>query len=121
MTGTENRKEERRKHPRAKFQETVTVHKVIESSSGNVFEVQGNPIIVKAEDVSEGGIRLEIGETNSPTKILKLNFQLQKNKPVDVYTRLAWTGKGQCGLQFIVLDEEIRRMIQTYVSKKGGI
>jgi hypothetical protein len=112
---------ERRKHLRAKFSENVTIHRVIESSSGNVFEVQGNPIIVKAGDVSEGGIRVEIDNASAPTKILKLNFQIQKNKPIDVYTRLAWTENGNCGLQFIVLDDEIRQQIQDYVDKKGSI
>lgn len=120
MTGIKNTEEKRRFH-RAKFQETVTVHKVVESNSGNVFEVQGNPITVKAGDVSEGGIRLEIGEAEAPTKILKINFQIQKNQTIDVYTRLAWAQNGECGLQFIVLDEEIRQIIQNYVAKKASI
>lgn len=113
--------EERRKFPRAKFQDSVTINKVVESSSGNVFEVQGNPIIAKGGDVSEGGIRVEIGQANSPTKILKLNFKLQKDSSIDVYTRLVWSAEGECGLQFIVLDDEIRQQIKAYVEKKAGI
>jgi len=113
--------QERRRFPRAKFQDTVTIHKVVESSSGNVFEVQGNAIIAKGGDVSEGGIRVEIGSNNSPTKILKLNFKLQKDNTIDVYTRLVWNAKGECGLQFIVLDDEIRQQIKAYVDKKAGI
>jgi len=112
---------DRRKFPRAKFQDTVTVHKVVESSSGNVFEVQGNPIVGKGGDVSEGGIRIEIGKANSPTKILKLNFKLQKDSSIDVYTRLVWSAQGECGLQFIVLDDEIRQQIKAYVDKKASL
>ncbi len=108
---------ERRKYPRAKFQESVVVHSVVESKSGNVFEVQGNPLVVKAQDVSEGGIRLEVGNVATPNKIFKLNFQIQKDKPMDVYSKLAWNGHGQLGLQFIVADEEIRRMIRGFVEK----
>ena len=108
---------ERRKYPRAKFQETVVVHGVVESKSGNVFEVQGNPIVVKAADVSEGGIRLEIGNVNPPNKIFKLNFEIQKDKPVDVYSKMAWVQGSMIGLQFIVADAEIRKLIRMFVEK----
>ena len=108
---------ERRKYPRAKFQESVVVHNVVESKSGNVFEVQGNPLVVKAKDVSEGGIRLEVGNGSTLGKIFKLNFQIQKDKMVDVYSRLAWAGNGTYGLQFIVADEDIRRSIRGFVEK----
>ncbi len=112
-----NPKPERRKHPRAKFQETVVIHNVVESKSGNVFEVQGTPLMAKAQDVSEGGIRLEIGNTTTLNRIFKLNFQVQKDKSVDVYSKLAWASEGILGLQFIVADEEIRRMIRGFVEK----
>ncbi len=111
-------KNERRKFPRVKFDDQVTIHQVTESKSGNVFEVQGNPIVVKAQDVSEGGIRLELADSTGPSKILKVNFQIQKNKSVDVYTKLAWKSGDSCGLQFIVLDDETRKQIQSFVDKQ---
>jgi hypothetical protein len=117
MSQNSNKPPERRKYTRAKFQESVTVHQVAESKSGNVFEVQGNPVTAKAQDVSEGGMRLEIGDVNSPTKIFKLNFKLPKNGSVDVYTKLAWKSEGYCGLQFIVLDDESRKLIKSFVGK----
>ena len=117
MTSKSGNQPERRKYPRAKFQENVTVHKVIESKSGNVFEVQGQSINAKAKDVSEGGMQLEIGKSGPAGNILKLNFQIQKNEPLDVYTKIAWEADGHCGLQFIVVDEEIRRQIKAYVDK----
>ena len=70
---------EKRKHPRVKFHEKIKVHRVVESKSGNVFEVQGNPIITKAEDVSEGGIRLTLKSPPSGNPILKLNFKVKKD------------------------------------------
>ncbi len=117
MSQSNQSKSERRKYSRAKFQETVTLHNVVESKSGNVFEVLGTPIKVKAKDVSEGGIRLEVEMSPSASKIFKLNFQLQKNKTVDVYSKLAWASEGMFGLQFIVADEEIRKIIRHYVEK----
>ncbi|HJT24644.1 MAG TPA: PilZ domain-containing protein [bacterium] len=117
MNKTPSSSPERRKYPRVKFQESVVVHNVVESKSGNVFEVQGNPMVVKAQDVSEGGIRLEVGDGNPLGKIFKLNFQIQKGRSVDIYSRLAWAAEGMFGLQFIVADEEIRRNIRGLVEK----
>ena len=117
MNSKNSREPERRKFPRAKFNEEVTIHKVTESKSGNVFEVQGQSINAKAKDVSEGGIRVELEKSGSAGNILKLNFQIQKNQPLDVYTKIAWEADGYCGLQFIVVDEEIRKQIKAYVDK----
>jgi len=117
MSQTPQFKSERRKYPRAKFQQTVMVHNVIESKSGNVFEVQGNPIVAQARDLSEGGIRLDAGSGNPQGKIFKLNFQIQKDKTVDIYSKLAWAEGSLFGLQFIVADEQIRRYIRSFVEK----
>jgi len=117
MSSSFNGRNDRRKYNRAKFSEEVTVHKVTESKSGNVFEVQGKSLTVQAQDVSEGGIRLELADVDSPSKIFKLNFKLPKNGSVDVYSKLAWKDGQSCGLQFIVLDEESRKQIKGYVSK----
>src|SRR5580658_1195397 len=117
MSQSNRPKSERRKHSRVKFQETVTLHNVIESKSGNVFEVAGAPLKAKSKDVSEGGMRLEVEMSSSSSKIFKLNFQLQKNKTVDVYSKLAWASEGMFGLQFIVADEEIRKIIRQYVER----
>lgn len=108
---------ERRKYPRAKFQQSVVVRNVVESKSGNVFEVQGTPMMAQARDVSEGGIRLDVGNGNPKGKIFKLNFEIQKDKTVDVYSKLAWADGGLFGLQFIVADEQIRRYIRSFVEK----
>lgn len=110
-------KEDRRKHPRAKFEDQVQIHPVVESKSGNVFEVQGNPLIVKAFDLSEGGIRLELGIPKPPSHILKLNFRVHKDKTVDVYSKLAWVSDKYLGYKFIVEDDETRKAIRDFVEK----
>jgi PilZ domain len=110
-------KNERRKHPRAKFREKVTLYHVTESKSGNVFEVQGPPLTAKAQDLSEGGIRLEIQISPASSGIFKLNFQVGKDRSVDLYSKLAWAGNGFFGLQFLMADEEARRLINSYVGK----
>jgi hypothetical protein len=118
MSQSQTPKNERRKHSRTKFHEAVTIHNVVESKSGNVFEVSGVPVTATAKDVSEGGIRIEVEMSPSSSKIFKLNFKVQKDKVVDVYSKLAWTRGGSLGLQFIVADEELRRLIRQFVEKR---
>ncbi len=110
------RKDERRKHSRVRFLDQVQIHPVVESKSGNVLEVQGNPLTVKAVDLSEGGIRLELGIPKPPSHILKLNFRVNKDKTVDVYSKLAWNSEKHLGYQFIVVDEETRKAIRDFVN-----
>jgi hypothetical protein len=108
---------ERRKHSRARFDETITVYKVVESKSGNVYEILGNPLVVKAKDVSEGGIRLQFVNEDKDNKILKLSFQIPNDGKVEVCSKLVWAKEGHSGLEFIVLDEEVRRNIRDFVGK----
>lgn len=117
MTSNSKAGSERRKYRRAQFEGQVTVHPVIESKSGNVFEVQDKPVTVTANNISEGGIRVEGQVQPSKSQIFKLNFQIQKNKAVDVYSKLAWAAEGMVGLQFIVADEEMRKMIRSYIER----
>ena len=119
MSSNSSRGSERRKYPRAKFQETILAHWVVESKSGNVFEVQGNAVEVKAKDVSEGGIRVEVQDAAPFSKIMKLNFKLPKNGNVDVYTKLAWEVDGHCGLQFVCLEDDLRKHIKGFIEKAG--
>jgi hypothetical protein len=107
--------EEKRRHKRASFEETVDARQVTESKSGNVFEVQGSPLTVRSRNISEGGICLELGDKTKPHMILKLKFQVGKKKDVDVYAKVVWADQNLSGLQFIVLDDSIRKIIRHYV------
>lgn len=105
----------KRQHRRAGFKEVVKAHSVIESKSGNVFEVQGTPMIVRSRNISEGGLCLELGSEAKPRMILKLNFQVGKKREVDIYARVVWAEKNLSGLQFIVMDDAVRRVIRQLV------
>ncbi len=109
-------KSERRKHTRVKFHEKITVHDVLESKSGNVFEVNDLPHTVQSLNISEGGIRLELSDNHNPPSILKLKIDF-KDKSLDLYGKLIWKAQGLCGLQFLLLDEEVRNAIRGLVSK----
>ncbi len=110
--------EERRKQPRVKFAKPVQIYPVVESQSGNIFEVQKDFLTVKAVDLSEGGIRLELGIPKPPGHILKLNFDIQKDRSVTVYGKLCWSTGKFAGCKFIALEKETLQQIQDFVEKQ---
>jgi len=112
-------KEERREHTRVKFADQVQIYPVVESKSGNIFEVQNNPIAVKAVDLCEGGIRLELSFPKPPSQIFKLNFRIHKDKTVDVYGKTTWFSGKFLGCKFIALDAETRQVIRDFIEKAG--
>ena len=109
---------ERRHSTRVQYHEPITLQKVVESKSGNVFEVQGSPVTVEALNVSEGGIRIKTNGPDSLGKILKLNIPVEKDGTLDVFTRVAWSGNGTCGLEFMAMDEQIRKWVKGFSSQK---
>ncbi len=106
---------DKRQHKRSSFKESVNTHLVNESISGNVFEVQGTPIKVRSRNISEGGICLELGDAAKPQMILKLSFLVGQKKEVDVYAKVVWAEKQLSGLQFIVLDDTVRKAIRQMI------
>ena len=110
--------QEKRKHTRVKFEGEVTIHQVRQSVSENILEVDGEPIKVKLDDFSEAGLRLDLGDTQHPTEILKVKFSVKKFKTVDGYAKLTWKMGSNCGFRFIVLDKDSREQIENYIAKK---
>lgn len=106
---------DKRQHKRIPFRESVNTHKVLESRSGNVFEVEGTPMVVRSRNISEGGLCIELGNAVKPQMILKLNFHVDNKKEVDVYAKVVWADQSLTGLQFIVLDDAARKMIRQII------
>jgi c-di-GMP-binding flagellar brake protein YcgR len=108
----------KRKHNRIKFDGDISIHPVMQSVSGNILEVAQKAIKAKGGDISEGGIRLELGDTNSPNDIFKVHFKIQTSATVEAYAKLVWKSGHTCGLQFLVLDESSKEQIRNHVEKK---
>ena len=108
----------KRKHNRIKFDGDISIHPVMQSLSGNILEVTQKAIRAKGGDIREGGIRLELGDTNSPNDIFKVHFKIQSSESVEAYAKLVWKSGTTCGLQFLVLDESSREQIKNHVEKK---
>lgn len=107
----------RRKHPRAKFRNQIHAYPVRESKSGNIFEVQKDPLAVKTIDLSEAGIRLEWGISKPLNPILKIKIEVNNNESVDAFSRLVWSSEKFTGYKFILLDPGEEKSIRDFVNQ----
>jgi len=116
---TQNAKQpERRQSPRVPFKGQVSLQKIVESQSGNVFEVQGALELAQTLDLSENGMRLKV-EGNDPVgKLLKLNIPLPKDHSLDIFTKVAWQANGTCGLQFVAVGPQVRKWVRSITQGK---
>lgn len=110
---------EKRRYNRFEFQKSVQVFPVLPSKSGNIFEVQQNPLKVWANDISEGGLRLETSNSFNPNFLLKLNFEVEEEKLVEVFGKIIWTRDSHCGIRFMLADQEMRKGIRSFAKKKA--
>jgi hypothetical protein len=110
---------EKRKFNRYEFQKPVLVFPVLPSKSGNILEVEDHSLKSQASDISEGGLRLATSNGFKTDSILKLNFKVEKNQPVEVYGKIIWKQKEQCGVRFVLVDPQIRKGIRAIGKKKS--
>jgi hypothetical protein len=118
MTSQPGHVPERRQFPRVPFQGPVSLQKIIESKSGNVFEVQGGLEKAQTLDLSENGIRLKFEGTDPVGKLLKLNIPLPKDHSLDIFTKVAWQADGTCGLQFVAMGPQVRKWVKSVTQGK---
>ena len=109
------RRSEKRKHPRADLSVKVTLYPVSEGANG--LEVHDLGFEAKSCDISEGGINLELSDTDSLADILKIKIKMKKNY-VEMFAELVWQKNGNCGFQCIVLSDVDRAQISDYVQSR---
>jgi len=112
--------EEKRKFNRFEFQKTVQIFPVLPSKSGNIFEVHKKPIEAWANDISEGGLRLEAADSFEPNFLLKLNLELEEDRSVEVYGKIIWSRDSHCGVRFMMVDKQLRKGILAIATKKNS-
>jgi|SRR5581483_5372893 len=112
-----NESSDKRKFSRYGFQKQVKVFPVLPSKSGNIYEVQKNPLEVRSANISEGGVRLETDQALDPAFLLKLNFELEKDQLIEVYGQVIWSSKNQCGVRFMLTDSVLRKGIRAIAQK----
>ncbi|HUO58408.1 MAG TPA: PilZ domain-containing protein [bacterium] len=110
---------EKRKHNRFEFQKPVRVFPVLPSKSGNIYEVQTESFEVQARDISEGGLRLQSQQELNPQFLVKLNFEISKDQPVEVFGKIMWSQERHHGIRFMLVDQEMRKGIKSLARKKA--
>jgi hypothetical protein len=111
---------EKRRFDRFDFQKSAQVFPVLPSKSGNIYEVQKDPIEAWVNDISEGGVRLEVVHSFASDALLKLNFELEKNKTVETYGKIVWSHDNHSGIHFMMADHRLRKDIKA-IGRKNDI
>lgn len=106
---------EKRRHNRVEFQKRVRIFPVLPSKSGNIYEVQTESFEARASDVSEGGVGLEMSRSLNPDFLVKMNFEVQNNQPVEVYGKIVWSQSNRCGVRFMHMDSSLRKGLRSLV------
>ncbi len=111
--------QEKRRYKRFDFQKSVKIFPVLPSKSGNIYEVQTQAVQVKAVDISEGGLRLETDADLNENFLVKMHFEMTKDRPVEVFGRIMWSSEKQHGIRFMIADHEIQHGVRAIAKKKA--
>ncbi len=114
-----NELNEKRHFDRFKFQKPVRVFSVLPSKSGNIYEVQKNCLELKASNISEGGLNLEVEKPLDSQYLLKMNFEVEKDQLVEVYGKVVWSRENHCGVRFMLTDPVLRKGIRSIEKKRN--
>ena len=105
--------EEKRRFNRFDFQNVIHVFPVLPSKSGNIFEVQKESFEASASNISEGGLKFETKKELSPNFLLKLNFELTHDQPLEVYGKVIWSKDNRFGIRFMYTDQTLRQAVRS--------
>ena len=98
---------EKRRYERHPFEGTLRLQRVRESSLGSIFEVAEHSIEAAARDISEGGLKVEVGDVLPADSILKVT--LAAEPPVEAYVRVVWSRNRDCGLSYLLSGPGFQR------------
>jgi hypothetical protein len=92
---------EKRLHKRCRFEQKVEVWR----QACRLGERRCHPDVCTSLDISHGGMRLETRKPLPLHSVVKLDFQMLAEKPVQVFAKVVWSSQGFSGLRFITSDE----------------
>jgi hypothetical protein len=96
---------EKRLHKRCAFEQKVEVWR----QDCRPGARRCHPDVCVSRDISHGGIRLETRKPLTLHTVVKLDFQMFTEKPIQVFAKVVWSSQGYCGLRFITSDETCAR------------
>ncbi len=94
---------DKRVHKRCKFERRVEVWHQDSTTSARPKGVH-RPEVCRSRDISQGGIKIETAKPIPLSTVVKLDFQMFEEKPVQVFAKVVWTAERCCGLQFMTFD-----------------
>ena len=104
---------DKRQFNRFEFQKPIRVFPVLPSKSGNIYEVQKESFEVRASDVSEGGVGFATNHPMNPDFLVKMNFEVGEDQPVEVYGKIVWSQSNRCGVRFMHMDSSLRKIVRS--------
>ncbi len=91
---------EKRLHKRTHFERPVSVWRQ-DCLTGS----HCHPEPCKSHNISSGGMKLATSRALPAHSVVKLDFQMFHEKPVQVFAKVVWSTTDCCGLRFISPDE----------------
>lgn len=92
---------EKRLHKRCRFEQPVEVWR----QDCRPGERGCRPHRCQSRDISPGGMKLETPKPLPLHSVVKLDFKMFEEKPVQVFAKVVWSTQSFCGLRFITSDE----------------
>ncbi len=92
---------EKRLHKRCRFEQSIEVWR----QDGRSGAGHCHPEVCTSHDISHGGMKLETRKPLPLHTVVKLDFKMLQEKPVQVFAKVVWSSQGFCGLRFITSDE----------------
>lgn len=99
-----NFEKDNRKFYRCEFQKNVRFIPVVRSLSGQDYMIEENSVDAWANDISEGGLRLETTYHLSLNSCLKLLFEMDEGGQLEIWGKVIWSHDNHCGIRFISFD-----------------
>jgi len=95
---------EKRLYKRCRFERKIEVWR----QDCRTGEHGCHPDVCTSRDISHGGMQLETHKPLPLHTVVKLDFKMFEEKPVQVFAKVVWSSQGFCGLRFITSDETFK-------------
>ena len=94
---------EKRLHKRCRFERDVEVWR---QDGENHTHRRGmrRPEKCRSRNISAGGMLLSTPQTLPPHTVVKLDFKMFEEQPVQVFAKVVWSSSRDCGLKFLSFD-----------------
>ncbi len=108
-----------RLHERFKYLKSIQIYLVQPSPSLNIYQTAKTPFRGRAQNISEGGLKLKTPIPLKESDILIVDLALEMEKSFDLYAKVVWVKEDDCGMRFIITSNEVLRTIRNLDPLRG--